>query len=128
MREFNLFVDTLFKVQLSAFLAGFSFLVLLKGFSLFTLSFVVGYVAVAVNYLFLVRFSRKVPELVSSGVVPNSGFGGRFFFTLLVLLFFALFTPVNFFAIILAVALSQVGLFVAVLIQGKERKGWKEQL
>jgi hypothetical protein len=126
MREFESFLSLFIKIEGFFFLLGLAVSVLLKGFSVFSLSFVLGYAVVAVDYFQLVRFSRRLPELVRLGVFPKSGFMWRYLSVLLILVGFSLFTPVDFFAIISAVALSQIGLFLAVLVHRKEWRKWKE--
>ncbi len=126
MREFESFLSLFIKIEVFFFLLGLAVSVLLKGFSVFSLSFVLGYAVVAVDYFQLVRFSRRLPELVRLGVFPKSGFMWRYLSVLLILIGVSLFTPVDFFAIISAVALSQIGLFLAVLVHRKEWRKWKE--
>jgi len=126
MREFEDFVSLLTKVEFLLLSSGLLVSFLFKGLSAFTFSFFIGSFIVFLDYLYLVRFSRRLPELVKAGIVPKSGFIWRYASILLILVGISLFTPLNFFAIISAVALSQLGLFISVLLFYKEWRRWKE--
>ncbi len=126
MKEFESFVRTFILVEFLCFIAGFVVSLLFKGFSPFTLSFLVGYAVMAFDYYLLFKFSKRLPNQVLAGYFPKPGFLWRYLSILLILVGLSLFTRLNFFAIISAVALSQLGLFISVLVHRKEWKKWKE--
>ena len=126
MREFESFIKTFIVVELLSFFFGFLISFVFKGFSNFTLSFIAGYLVMAFDYYLLVKFSRRLPQQVLAGYFPKSGFFWRYLSIILILIGLSLFTRLDFFAIISAVALSQLGLFVSVLVHRKEWRKWKE--
>ena len=126
MREFESFVRTFIIVELLSFSAGLLVSLALKGFTDFTFSFVLGYLTMAFDYYLLVRFSKRLPQQVLAGHFPKPGFFWRYLSVLLILVGLSLFTRIDFFAIISAVALSQLGLFISVLVHRKEWRKWKE--
>ena len=126
MKEFESFVRTFVLVEFLCFTAGFVVSFLLKGFSPFTFSFLIGYAVMAFDYYLLVKFSKRLPDQVLAGYFPKPGFLWRYLSILLILVGLSLFTRLNFFAIISAVALSQLGLFISVLVHRKEWRKWKE--
>jgi len=127
MREFDSFLKSLAVAELAVFLITFGLALSLKGFSVFTLSFLIGY-AVALFDLFLIaRFSKRAARLATAGYLPRSGFFWRFMAVGLILFAIPLFTQVNFFAIISAVAAANFGLFVAVILSRKEWERWNTE-
>ncbi len=126
MREFESFIKTFTVVELLSFFFGFLISFVFKGFSNFTLSFIAGYLVMAFDYYLLVKFSRRLPQQVLAGYFPKPGFFWRYLSIILILVGLSLFTRLDFFAIISAVALSQLGLFVSVLVHRKEWRKWKE--
>ncbi|MEO2083048.1 MAG: hypothetical protein ABGX12_03360 [Desulfurobacteriaceae bacterium] len=124
MSEFEKFLKLFIKVELFLFLILTGGLILLKGTETFTWSFVLGYGVMSLDFFLLVRFSKRVPELVSANIYPKSGFLWRYLLVGGVLVLLSLFTPIDFFAIISAVAASQIGLFLAVILYSRERKRW----
>ncbi len=126
MKEFEGFIRTFVLVELLCFVAGLGVSLVLKGLSPFTFSFLIGYTVIAFDYYLLVKFSRRLPQQVLAGYFPKPGFFWRYLSILLILVGLSLFTRLNFFAIISAVALSQLGLFISVLVHRKEWRKWKE--
>ncbi len=126
MKEFESFIRTFVLVETFCFVAGLGVSLILKGLSTFTFSFLIGYAVMAFDYYLLVKFSRRLPQQVLAGYFPKPGFLWRYLSILLILVGLSLFTRLNFFAIISAVALSQLGLFISVLVHRKEWRKWKE--
>lgn len=126
MREFESFVRVFVLVELLCFISGLLISLALKGFSQFTLSFLIGYFTMAFDYYLLIRFSKRLPQQVLAGYFPKPGFFWRYLSILLILVGLSLFTRLDFFAIISAVALSQLGLFLSILVHRKEWRKWKE--
>lgn len=126
MREFESFVRTFVLVELLCFVTGLLASLLLKGLSLFTFSFFIGYLTMAFDYYLLVKFSKRLPQQVLAGYLPKPGFFWRYLSILLILVGLSLFTRLDFFAIISAVTLSQLGLFISVVVHRKEWRKWKE--
>jgi len=127
MREFDSFLKNLAVAELAVFLITFGLVLSLKGFSSFSLSFLIGY-AVSLFDLFLIaRFSKRTAQLAVEGYFPRSGFFWRFMAVGLILFALPLFTQVNFFAIISAVAAANLGLFVAVILSRKEWEKWNTE-
>ncbi len=127
MNEFNSFLRKLIAVEFFLFLLSF-IIAGLQGRG-FLVSLLIGWMVVVVDYFLLVRFSRKVPQLVSVNVFPKSGFMWRFLIVAGVLLVsISLFTHIDFFAIILAVVTANAGLFVAAILHSREQKRWKDTL
>ena len=126
MKEFERFLSLLLRIEV--FLFSFtSVLVWLSAEKEFFVSYLLGWLVVALDYFLLVRFSKRVPDLASSGTVPKSGFLWRFLLISGVLLVsLSLFTRLDFFAIILAVAAGNAGLFAAVILSRKEWREWKD--
>ncbi|MEO2065574.1 MAG: hypothetical protein ABGX17_03630 [Desulfurobacteriaceae bacterium] len=127
MKEFNSFLRTLLVTEVSLFLISSLTLLFTKGFSNFTLSFLVGYSVMALDLFLLARFSKRVSQLVSLGHFPRSGFLWRFLAVALILFGISLFTQVDFFAIISAVATANFGLFLAVILSRKEWEKWNTE-
>jgi hypothetical protein len=127
MKEFDSFLKSLFLVELFVFSLTFSIVVLVEGFGNFALSYLIGYGVVALDLFLLARFSYRLPQMVRAGYHPRSGFLWRFASISLVLLGVSLFTHVNFFAIISAVAAANAGLFVAVILRRKEWRKWNTE-
>ncbi len=128
MREFDSFLKSLVAVEFFLFTSSTLLVLALKGFSVFTLSYLVGYAVMAFDLFLLARFSRRVPLLASAGYFPKSGFFWRFMAVGLILFGVSLFTQVNFFAIISAVAMANLGLFVAVILSRKEWEKWNTEV
>jgi len=126
MREFESFVRVFVLVELLCFISGLLISLALKGFSQFTLSFLIGYFTMAFDYYLLIRFSKRLPQQVLAGYFPKPGFFWRYLSILLILVGLSLFTRLDFFAIISAVTLSQLGLFLSILVHRKEWRKWKE--
>ena len=126
MREFENFIRTFIFIEFFCFLTGLITSLVLKGFSSFTSSYLIGYTVMAFDYYLLVKFSRQLPQQVFAGYFPKPGFFWRYLSLLLILVGLSLFTRLDFFAIISAVALSQLGLFVSVVVYRKEWRKWKE--
>ena len=126
MKEFESFVRTFALVELFSFSVGVLTSLIFKGFTDFTFSFAVGYLIMAFDYYLLIRFSRHLLQQVLSGYFPKSGFLWRYLSVLLILVGLSLFTRLNFFAIILAVTLGQIGMFISVVVHRKERRKWRE--
>lgn len=124
-KGFKSFLVKTFTVELALFLLSLPF-VSAKGFQ-FSLSFVLGYVIVATDLVLIAFFSRKLPELAQSGTIPKSGLSFRLAVISALLFVFVLFTDVNLFAIILAVATGQTGLLITLLFERRELEEWKEQ-
>jgi len=127
MTEFDSFLKRLWEVEFLLFVLFFLFLLAFKGFSPFTFSFIVGYLVAVFDLFLLARFSRRVPQLALSGYFPRSGFTWRFMTVAFILFGLSMFTPLNFFAIISAVAAANLGLFVAVILQRKELERWNTE-
>ena len=127
MREFDSFLKRLWKVELSLLALSLTPLFVFKGLSPFTLSFTVGYLVALFDLFLLARFSKRVPQLALSGYFPKSGFTWRFVAVALILFGLSMFTPLNFFAIISAVATANFGLFLAVILQRKELERWNTE-
>ncbi|WP_456455546.1 hypothetical protein [Thermovibrio sp.] len=127
MTEFDSFLKRLWRVELSLFAFSLTFLLVFKGISSFTLSFVLGYFVALFDLFLLARFSKRVPQLALSGYFPKSGFTWRFVAVALILFGLSMFTTLNFFAIISAVAAANLGLFVAVILQRKELERWNTE-
>jgi len=100
MREFDSFLKNLILAEVLTFAVTFGLTVAVKGFSNFTFSFLIGYAVALFDLFLLARFSKRVPQLVSAGYFPRSGFFWRFMAVGLILFAIPLFTQVNFFAII----------------------------
>ena len=126
MREFESFVRTFIFAEFFCFLVGLIASLVLNGFSSFTFSYLIGYAVMAFDYYLLVKFSRRLPQQVLAGYFPKPGFFWRYLSVLLILVGLSLFTRLDFFAIISAVALSQLGLFISVVVYRKEWRKWKE--
>ncbi len=127
MREFDSFLKNLIFVEAALFLLSSGIVLILKGLSTFSLSFFIGYLVMAFDLFLLARFSKRVPQLVSAGYFPRSGFFWRFMAVGLILFGVSLFTQLNFFAIISAVATANLGLFVAVILSRKEWEKWNTE-
>jgi len=126
MKYFKLFLLRLLAVELTLFIFFFFFLISVKGIK-FSLSFFLGYTVVAIDFVLIALFSRKLPDFVKRGEVPKSGLTFRLMAIVLLLLGFLMFTDVNLFAIILAVTVGQFGLLVTLLLEKRELERWKEQ-
>ncbi len=126
MREFESFIKTFAVVELLLFSLGLLISLIFEGLSNFTFSFVIGYLVMAFDYYLLIRFSKRLPQQVLAGYFPKSGFFWRYLSVILILVGLSLFTRLDFFAIISAVALSQLGLLVSAVVQRKEWRKWKE--
>ncbi|TCK03958.1 hypothetical protein [Phorcysia thermohydrogeniphila] len=123
MKEFDKFLRTFFSVQLTFFFVSVALVLILTGGDVsFLASFIVGYSIMFVDYFLLIKFSRQVPEKVFLGKKTGSQFWKRFFIIALLLLLVAQFTSVDFFAIILAVAIATSGVAVSAV---KFRKEWE---
>ncbi|ADU97561.1 hypothetical protein Theam_1604 [Thermovibrio ammonificans HB-1] len=127
MREFELFLKRLLVVEGAVFILTFMPLLLVKGWSVFTYSYLLGYAVMAYDYYQLVKFSRRLPQQVQAGVFPKSGFAWRFISILLILVGLSLFTRLNFFAIISAVVATNAALILTVLLHRKEWRRWNTQ-
>jgi len=126
LEDFNAFINRLAKIELILF--SISFILCFFFFSKsFLLSYLIGFIISFLDYYLLFRFSKEVPFRVLSGQYPRSGFLWRFLLISGILLIsISLFTRLNFFAIILAVATANLGLFIATIKHGRERGEWKE--
>ncbi|MEO2068984.1 MAG: hypothetical protein ABGX27_05675 [Desulfurobacteriaceae bacterium] len=129
MREFETFIRSLFSILLVLY----GVVLLLSGLltnwnTYFLLSFSIGYGVMILDYILLVKFSRRVPILVKANYFPKSGFFWRYLFVASILIGTAtLFTQLDFFAIILAVAATNVGLILSVIKHYKEWRGWNTE-
>jgi hypothetical protein len=127
MKEFDSFLKNLFLAELFVFSLTFSLILLTEGFGDFAVSYLIGYGVAAFDLFLLARFSYRLPELVKAGYYPRSGFLWRFASISLILVGVSLFTQVNFFAIISAVAAANAGLFGAVILRRKEWRKWNTE-
>jgi len=124
VKEFARFLQVFFSVQVTLFLTSTLLVFFLsEGDADFTLSYVLGYAVMFLDYFFLIRFSRSVPERVFAGERVKPQFWKRFFIVSLTFLLLIQFTPLDFFAIILAVAVATLGVAVSAV---KFRKEWEE--
>ena len=129
MREFETFIKSLFSILFVLY----GVVLLLSGILTnwdinFLLSFSIGYGVMFFDYILLVKFSRKVPILVEANYFPKSGFFWRYLAVASLLIGTAiLFTKLNFFAIILAVATTNIGLILSVIKHYKEWRGWNTE-
>ncbi len=126
MREFESFVRTFIFAEFFCFLIGLIASLVLRGISSFTFSYLIGYAVVAFDYYLLIRFSRRLPQQVLAGYFPKPGFLWRYLSVLLIFVGLSLFTRLDFFAIISAVTLGLIGVFISVVVHCKEWRKWKE--
>ncbi len=127
MKEFKYFLRKLITVELVLFFL--SCVIAGLAGKAFMLSLLIGWTVMAVDYFLLIRFSKRVPQLVAVNVFPKSGFMWRFLTIAGILLVsISLFTHIDFFAIILAVITANLGLFIAVILHSREQKRWKDTL
>ena len=128
MKEFDLFVKSLLFIlsilfAISFFISGF----LTDWNFQFLFSFTLGYTLMVFDYILLIRFSRRLPEQVAVNYFPKSGFFWRYILIASLLIGISVFTPLNFFAIILAVAVTNVGLILSVAKHYKEWRRWSTE-
>ena len=128
MKEFVSFVKDLFLVTLILFFIAFFALALLTSWNVsFLFSFCTGYMVMVFDYILLVRFSQRLPEQVAANYFPKSGFLWRYLLIASFLIGISMFTPLNFFAIILAVTVVNIGLILSVTKHYKEWRKWSTE-
>ena len=128
MKEFELFVRNLFFIlsllfAISFFVSGF----LTDWNFQFLFSFTLGYTLMVFDYIFLIGFSRRLPEQVTVNYFPGTGFFWRYILIASFLIGISVFTPLNFFAIISAVAVTNIGLILSVAKHYKEWRKWNTE-
>ncbi|ADY74041.1 hypothetical protein Dester_1410 [Desulfurobacterium thermolithotrophum DSM 11699] len=128
MKEFDSFIKTLFSTLIFLFFVGFFLSGLFTGWNFkFLFSFVLGYFLMLLDYVLLARFSRKLPKHVALNYFPKSGFLWRYLLLTSILVGISLFTPIDFFAIICAVVLTNLGLLLSIAKNYKEWRGWNTE-
>jgi len=128
MKEFDLFVKSLLFILSTLFAISFFISGFLTDWNFqFLFSFTLGYTLMVFDYILLIRFSRKLPEQVTVNYFPKSGFFWRYILIAFILIGISVFTPINFFAIILAVAITNIGLILSVAKHYKEWRRWNTE-
>ncbi len=128
MKEFDLFVGNLLFILFILFAISFFISGLLTDWNFqFLFSFTLGYTLMVFDHILLIRFSRRLPEQVAINYFPKSGFFWRYILIASLLIGISVFTPINFFAIIVAVVVTNAGLILSVAKHYKEWRGWNTE-
>ena len=128
MKEFDLFVGNLLFILFILFAVSFFISGLLTDWNFqFLFSFTLGYTLMIFDHILLIRFSRRLPEQVAVNHFPKPGFFWRYILVASLLIGISMFTPINFFAIILAVVVTNVGLILSVAKHYKEWRRWNTE-
>lgn len=123
MKEFEAFVKNFLSALFILFVISFITSGFLTDWAFgFLFSFTLGYTLMVCDYILLIRFFRKFIQQATIKSTVKSGFLWRYLFIMLSMVSISFFTPLNFFAIILAILVTNVGLILAAV---KHYQGWR---